>query len=129
MLKFNSIPPEQFLDVYAATPKKYENFQQSLKNYLEYLKSNKTDSERALVSNALKNFFEQLGFKTKVEQTSGKGNSNIDLALMCNDRVKVLIEAKKPNSKDFFSSNNVNCKALHEAILYYFREREQNNYP
>lgn len=36
----------------------------------------------------------------------------------------MLVEAKKPeNSKEFFSPQNVNCKALAECILYYLRQR------
>ncbi|MCI6218028.1 MAG: hypothetical protein MR629_05830, partial [Helicobacter sp.] len=33
-------------------------------------------------------------------------------------------EAKKHQSAEMFSAQNVNCKALHECIFYYFRERE-----
>ena len=36
----------------------------------------------------------------------------------------MLIEAKKHQSAEMFSAQNVNCKALHECIFYYFRERE-----
>ncbi|MBW1486257.1 restriction endonuclease, partial [Campylobacter jejuni] len=38
--------------------------------------------------------------------------------------LEVLIEAKKPNSKEFITHTKVNSKALHETILYYFRNRE-----
>lgn len=40
--------------------------------------------------------------------------------------LEVLIEAKKPNSKEFTTHAKPNSKALHEAILYYFRNREHS---
>lgn len=40
--------------------------------------------------------------------------------------LEVLIEAKKPNSKEFITHAKPNSKALHEAILYYFRNREHS---
>ena len=41
--------------------------------------------------------------------------------------IEVIFEVKKPNSNDFFTPNNPNCKALHECILYYLRERKNAN--
>ncbi|RAX55618.1 hypothetical protein CCY97_03330 [Helicobacter sp. 10-6591] len=58
------------------------------------------------------------------EQSQGNNNSNIDLVLKNSDSIEVLIEAKKHQSAEMFSAQNVNCKALHECIFYYFRERE-----
>lgn len=41
--------------------------------------------------------------------------------------MEILIEAKKPdNVAEMFKANKPNCKALHECILYYFRERDNN---
>ncbi|TLD95476.1 hypothetical protein LS71_008185 [Helicobacter jaachi] len=85
-------------------------------------------NESALVANALKPFFQKLGFEAHTGYKQ-KNNSEIDLALMHENKVKVIIEAKKPDSKDFITSQNINVKSLHEAILYYFRERESNHYP
>lgn len=56
-----------------------------------------------------------------------KGKSEIDLSISKDEFSKdleVLIEAKKPNSKEFITHTKVNSKALHETILYYFRNRE-----
>ncbi|EPT6504021.1 class I SAM-dependent DNA methyltransferase, partial [Campylobacter jejuni] len=55
------------------------------------------------------------------------GKSEIDLSISKDEFSKdleVLIEAKKPNSKEFITHTKVNSKALHETILYYFRNRE-----
>lgn len=85
-------------------------------------------SERNIAGNELARFFDALGFQTQIDQESGAQsvNSAIDLALLQNDSVKVIIEAKLPESisksKQMFSAQNPNCKALHEAILYYLRE-------
>lgn len=40
---------------------------------------------------------------------------------------QVIIEAKLPHSREFFSPSKPNCKALHECILYYLRERKALN--
>lgn len=56
-----------------------------------------------------------------------KGNSGIDLALKKDKQIQVIIEAKLPHSKEFFSQSKPNCKALHECILYYLRERKALN--
>ncbi|RDU53776.1 Eco57I restriction-modification methylase domain-containing protein [Helicobacter sp. MIT 01-3238] len=85
-------------------------------------------SERNIAGNELARFFDALGFQTQIDQESGAQsvNSAIDLALLQNGSVKVIIEAKLPESitksKQMFSAQNPNCKALHEAILYYLRE-------
>ena len=68
-----------------------------------------------------------LGFKTHSSYKQ-KGNSAIDLALLKDNQVEVIIEAKEPDSKEFFGKENPNCKALHECILYYLRERECGNF-
>ena len=48
--------------------------------------------------------------------------------MLKDNQVEVIIEAKKPeNFKEFFSEKNPNCKALHECVLYYLREREKGN--
>lgn len=56
-----------------------------------------------------------------------KGNSGIDLALKKDKQIQVIIEAKLPHSKEFFSQSKPNCKALHECILYYLCERKALN--
>ncbi len=49
------------------------------------------------------------------------------MALLKDDNVEIIIETEKPENAEMFSTNNPNCKALHECILYYLREREENN--
>ena len=104
----------------------FYSFIDALKNYRANLQSNANQNEDSLVANALKPFFEALWFQAEAKHKQ-KGNSEIDLALKKDSAVSVIIEAKKPKSKEIPSAENPNAKALHEAILYYFREREMGN--
>ena len=128
-LEFESLSLKDFLNAFY---KEYADFQaenkQELKDKLESYKQNyeqnKNQNEPAIVANALAPLFESLGFQTKFAHKH-KGNSEIDLALLKDSNVEILIEAKKPdNVAEMFKADKPNCKALHECILYYFRERE-----
>lgn len=128
--RFNALSYKDFLNpFYAKAPildNTYQNFLQSLESYRQNLLKNQNQNEDALVANALKPFLESLGFTTQVKAKQ-KGKSEIDLAITQNDTTEVIFEVKKPNSNDFFTPNNPNCKALHECILYYLRERKNTN--
>ncbi|EHF1849647.1 class I SAM-dependent DNA methyltransferase, partial [Campylobacter jejuni] len=104
----------------------FDIFNKALMQYLERLESSQSENEDYLVANALSPFLTMLNFKTHIK-TKQKGKSEIDLAISKDEFSKdleVLIEAKKPNSKEFITHAKVNSKALHETILYYFRNRE-----
>ena len=103
-------------------------FQAALETYLtnlaKYLTTNQ--NEPAIVANVLAPFLQSLGLDVRAAHKQ-KGKSEIDLALLKNNNVEVIIEAKKPSNKEeMFSPENVNCRALHECILYYLRERDEN---
>lgn len=105
---------------------KFDIFNKALMQYLERLESSQSENEDYLVANALSPFLTMLNFKTHIK-TKQKGKSEIDLSISKDEFSKdleVLIEAKKPNSKEFITHTKVNSKALHETILYYFRNRE-----
>ncbi|MFG6684369.1 class I SAM-dependent DNA methyltransferase [Campylobacter coli] len=104
----------------------FDIFSKALMQYLERLERSQSENEDYLVANALSPFLTMLNFKTHIK-TKQKGKSEIDLAISKDEFSKdleVFIEAKKPNSKEFITHAKVNSKALHEAILYYFRNRE-----
>lgn len=104
----------------------FDIFNKVLMQYLERLESSQSENEDYLVANALSPFLTMLNFKTHIK-TKQKGKSEIDLSISKDEFSKdleVLIEAKKPNSKEFITHAKVNSKALHETILYYFRNRE-----
>ena len=101
------------------------DFKQKVAQYLESYEQNKGHNESAIVANALAPFLKELGFHAQPAYKQ-QGNSEIDLSLLKDSKVEIIIEAKKQpiNAKEMFSPNKPNCKALHECILYYFREHE-----
>ncbi|EAL6700209.1 class I SAM-dependent DNA methyltransferase, partial [Campylobacter coli] len=101
-------------------------FTKALKDYKTSLENNLKNNEDSLVANALSKFFENLHFECEIKSIH-KGNSGIDLALKKDKQIQVIVEAKLPHSKEFFSQSKPNCKALHECILYYLRERKALN--
>ncbi|MCV3479812.1 Eco57I restriction-modification methylase domain-containing protein [Campylobacter sp. CNRCH_2015_1657] len=110
------------------TQNEFDTFSKALIQYLERLESSQSENEDYLVANTLSPFLTTLNFKTHIK-TKQKGKSEIDLAIAKDELSKdleVLIEAKKPNSKEFITHAKPNSKALHEAILYYFRNREHS---
>ena len=101
-------------------------FQAALESYLSHLQNLQNQNEPAIVANVLAPFLQSLGLDVRAAHKQ-KGKSEIDLALLKNNNVEVIIEAKKPSNKEeMFSPTNVNCRALHECILYYLRERDEN---
>ncbi|WP_303924877.1 Eco57I restriction-modification methylase domain-containing protein [Draconibacterium sediminis] len=89
----------------------------------------KNESEEH-IKEPIKTFFKNTFYKDNYINTKG----NIDLAIYLGKNLSsdagVIIETKKPSNKsEFLLNDNLNRKALHELLLYYLRERidEQNN--
>ncbi|WP_435374041.1 type IIG restriction enzyme/methyltransferase [Campylobacter jejuni] len=118
---FKSLPPQKPI-----LETELNEFIKTLKDYKINLENNLKNNEDSLVANALSKFFENLSFQCEVKSIH-KGNSGIDLALKKDGLTQVIIEAKLPHSREFFSPSKPNCKALHECILYYLRERKALN--
>ncbi|EHQ1013972.1 Eco57I restriction-modification methylase domain-containing protein [Campylobacter coli] len=129
-MKFEAIDEKEFLNPYYRKKPILETelneFIKTLKDYKINLENNLKNNEDSLVANALSKFFENLSFQCEVKSIH-KGNSGIDLALKKDGLTQVIIEAKLPHSREFFSPSKPNCKALHECILYYLRERKALN--
>ncbi|ECW7507008.1 class I SAM-dependent DNA methyltransferase [Campylobacter coli] len=129
-MKFEAIDEKEFLNPYYRKKPILEaelnEFIKALKDYKTSLENNLKNNEDSLVANALSKFFENLHFECEIKSIH-KGNSGIDLALKKDKQIQVIIEAKLPYSKEFFSQSKPNCKALHECILYYLRERKALN--
>ncbi|HEG0589971.1 TPA: Eco57I restriction-modification methylase domain-containing protein [Campylobacter coli] len=129
-MKFEAIDEKEFLNPYYRKKPILEaelnEFIKALKDYKSSLENNLKNNEDSLVANALSKFFENLHFECEIKSIH-KGNSGIDLALKKDKQIQVIIEAKLLHSKEFFSPNKPNCKALHECILYYLRERKALN--
>ncbi|TDJ80130.1 DUF7149 domain-containing protein [Campylobacter volucris] len=110
------------------TQNEFDHFNKALSKYLLKLQQAHEQNEDYLVANALSPFLASLNFKTHIK-TKQKGKSEIDLSITKDELstdLEVLIEAKKINSKEFISQAKPNAKALHESILYYFRNREHS---
>ncbi|EGJ7436686.1 class I SAM-dependent DNA methyltransferase [Campylobacter coli] len=129
-MKFEAMDEKEFLNPYYRKKPILEaelnEFIKALKDYKTSLENNLKNNEDSLVANALSKFFENLHFECEIKSIH-KGNSGIDLALKKDKQIQVIIEAKLPHSKEFFSQSKPNCKALHECILYYLRERKALN--
>ncbi|HEF9851692.1 TPA: Eco57I restriction-modification methylase domain-containing protein [Campylobacter coli] len=129
-MKFEAIDEKEFLNPYYRKKPILEaelnEFIKALKDYKTSLENNLKNNEDSLVANTLSKFFENLHFECEIKSIH-KGNSGIDLALKKDKQIQVIIEAKLPHSKEFFSQSKPNCKALHECILYYLRERKALN--
>ncbi|EAC2163952.1 class I SAM-dependent DNA methyltransferase [Campylobacter coli] len=129
-MKFEAIDEKEFLNPYYRKKPILEaelnEFIKALKDYKTSLENNLKNNEDSLVANALSKFFENLHFECEIKSIH-KGNSGIDLALKKDKQIQVIIEAKLPHSKEFFSQSKPNCKALHECILYYLCERKALN--
>ena len=130
MLKLMAHEAQDFLNPFyfkkIICEEEFYRFTNALKDYRTNLQSNANQNEDSLVANALNPLLQSLGFTTAIKRKL-RGKSEIDLVLTKDGAVSVIIEAKKPDSKEMPSAENPNAKALHEAILYYFREREMGN--
>jgi len=80
----------------------------------------KFDESEEFNKNVVADFFRTIGYS---EINTKK---RVDLAIYKDDNPEVLIEFKSlKNSFEMVSKDNFNTKALHEIVLYYFREKIQ----
>ena len=105
----------------------FNQFKQHLKIYKNSLAAQlaTNQNEPNIVTNALLPFFK--GIEHNAQPYSQKGQISIDLTIMQNTTPAVIIEAKKPNSNEMMTENNVNKKSFRQAVLYYMNEMAGNN--
>ncbi|MBV5277806.1 MAG: Eco57I restriction-modification methylase domain-containing protein [Campylobacteraceae bacterium] len=98
-----------------------DDFEKFEANLTKLLHVNITESEEHQ-KNALRDFLiHSFGYTIN---TKGK----IDWAIFQNDKVEVLLEAKRlDNISEMITPSEFNRKALHEAILYFMQERDEGN--
>ncbi len=131
MLKLEIKKPRKFisslLSKKSVTTLEMANFNEATQSYLAELEKQRIakQSEPNIVSNALKPYFEALDYNA--QSYSQKGQSGMDLALMLEHSPSVIIEAKVYESSAMITKSDINKKALHEAILYFMRERYAGN--
>jgi adenine-specific DNA-methyltransferase len=106
---------------------KFDSFKEYLEKYKNTIDAqySTNQTEPNIVSNALQPFIQNLDYIAEVH--SQNGQSGIDLAIKKNHQVAVVIEAKKYQDKDMITKNDLDKKSFHEAILYFFRERDKGN--
>jgi adenine-specific DNA-methyltransferase len=109
-------------------PNEVLSFIEQLKECIKIIKLSDDNNEREEhIKEPIKKFFQSTFYGENLINT----RNNIDLAIYLDKTIKsdvgVIIEAKRSsNKKEFISPDNLNKKALHELLLYYFRERIDN---
>ncbi len=102
----------------------FDNFKLQLKNLLGSINERESEEyNKNLVRDFLSNtFYNDFNVNTK-------GRTDLVVYLGKTNKIGIIIETKNPsNNSEMVRSNDVNKKAMHEAILYYFRERiEEKN--
>ena len=114
--------------------KQVDNFENELKQFHnKFIASNKNETEEHF-----KNIFRDFLLKTFYENEnyintkSFTGLFGSDMVIHetadVNSRVEVLLEFKRPaNKSGMITTENLNKKAMYEAVLYYLQERMQND--
>ena len=130
-IKPNIKTPREFINPLLAKKSidkvKFDSFKEYLEKYKNTIDTQHStnQTEPNIVSNALQPFIQNLDYIAEVH--SQNGQSGIDLAIKKNHQVAVVIEAKKYQDKDMITKNDLDKKSFHEAILYFFRERDKGN--
>jgi|25_taG_2_1085351.scaffolds.fasta_scaffold00300_14 hypothetical protein len=108
--------------------KEVTHFITQLQNCINAVKiSDENGESEEHIKSHFKDFFSTTFFKKNYINTKDR----IDLAVYLDNTPKsnvgIIIEAKKPSNKsEFIKENNLNKKALQELLLYYLRERVDN---
>lgn len=108
--------------------KDVNQFVEALKQCIQIVKhSDDTGESEEHIKSHFNQFFKNTFYKDNYINTK----KNIDLAIYTGETAKsdvgVIIEAKKPSNKsEFLTETNLNRKALQELLLYYLRERLDN---
>lgn len=98
-------------------------FKEAMQKMLKNVNVNESEEHnKNLVMEFLSNAFYK---NTNAINTKGKTDAAIYASSdSINSKILVLIEAKGPGRPDMAKRTELNCKALHELILYYIREEE-----
>ncbi len=98
-------------------------FNEAMQKMLKNVNANESEEHnKNLVMEFLTNAFYK---NTNAINTKGKTDAAIYASPdSINSNILVLIEAKGPGRPDMAKRTELNCKALHELILYYVREEE-----
>ena len=107
-----------------------EQFTTNLRKLLESVKHSerKNESEENF-KNLLADFLKDTYYKDRYHiNTFSRTDLVIHNDKSAKSTVGILLEAKRPNNKtDMVTEGNLNAKALHELLLYYFRQKDEGN--
>ena len=104
----------------------FNNFKVQLIKLIESINDKEGEEHnKNLVSDFLKNSF----YKDYYVNTKNRTDLAVYLGKTAEDKIGIIIETKRPAEKyDMIKKDNLNAKAMHEAILYYLQERiEEKN--
>lgn len=103
-----------------------KRFKEEMRKMLKNVNANESEEHnKNLVMKFLSNAFYK---DTNAINTKGKTDAAIYASPdSINSNILVLIEAKGPGRPDMAKRTELNCKALHELILYYIREEEYHH--
>lgn len=96
--------------------------------YAQILEAVKTNATEENIKNTVINFIKDTFYADRKDVQINAFN-NIDYAIKKNDNIEVIMEFKKPSNKaEMITCDNLNKKALHEAIKYFYDEKHKGNY-
>ena len=125
MIEFVSVPLKKSINKSYLKVKPFRedfnNFVKELAKLLSLINDKESEEHnKAFIRDFLVNTF----YVNKSVNTKGKTDLAIQLEKSSSSKVGVIIEAKSPTNKsDMIVDGHLNCKAMHEVILYYLRER------
>jgi hypothetical protein len=104
----------------------FNNFKTQLIKLIDSINEKESEEHnKNLISDFLKNSF----YKDYYVNTKDRTDLAVYLGKTAKDKMGIIIEVKSPANKyDMIKKDNLNAKAMQEVILYYLRERiEENN--
>ncbi|MEM1170486.1 MAG: TaqI-like C-terminal specificity domain-containing protein [Cyanobacteria bacterium P01_H01_bin.35] len=126
----NLIPPRKALNKaylkVKPSRKDIENFKDNIKLILEQI--NEAESEE-FHKNIISQFLQETFYKPNhFINTKGQNDLVIHNSKDQKSKVGIILEIKKPtNTKEMLKVDNLNAKAFQELVLYFLRERLQEN--
>jgi len=128
MLQHHSLSPRQALNKaylrLKTSRSDMEMFKPALRTLLDSINLNESEEH---AKNHLRDFLKSSFYDKYGVNTKGKTDLVIHTGNSTKSNAGVLLEVKRPGNKaDMPTSGNLNCKAMHELLLYYLRERVEH---
>lgn len=96
--------------------------------YSQISEAVKTNATEENIKNIVVNFIKDTFYSDR-KDIQINAFERIDYAIKKNDNIEVIMEFKKPSNKaEMITCDNLNKKALHEAIKYFYDEKHKGNY-